>query len=40
MSYSAEVAMIGLASRMGMIAMPYVFSAEEAAAMAEAGPVG
>ena len=37
MSYSAEVAMVGLASRMGMFTMPYVFSAEEAAAMAEAG---
>ena len=37
MSYSAEVEMVGLASRMGMFTMPYVFSADEAAAMAEAG---
>ena len=37
MSYSAEVEMIGLASRMGMFTIPYVFNAAEASAMAEAG---
>ena len=37
MSYSAEVDMIGLASRMGMFTMPYVFDAAEASAMADAG---
>ncbi len=37
MSYSAEVEMVGVAGRVGMFTMPYVFSAEEAAAMAEAG---
>ncbi len=37
MSYSAEVAMVGQASRMGMFTMPYVFDAVEASAMAEAG---
>lgn len=37
MPYSAEVEMVGLAGRMGMFTMPYVFSADEAGAMAEAG---
>ena len=37
MSYSVEVKMIGLAGRRGLFTMPYVFSAEEARAMAEAG---
>jgi len=37
MSYSAEVAMVGQAARMGMFTMPYVFDAAEASAMAEAG---
>ncbi len=37
MSYSAEVEMIRLACRRGLFTMPYVFTAAEATAMADAG---
>ena len=37
MSYSAEVEMIRLARRRGLFTMPYVFTADEACAMADAG---
>ncbi|MCY4463003.1 MAG: phosphoenolpyruvate hydrolase family protein [Albidovulum sp.] len=37
MSYGLEVDMIALAAEKGMLTTPYVFSAENAAAMAEAG---
>jgi predicted TIM-barrel enzyme len=37
MGYSAEVALIKLASSMGFLTTPYVFDPEQATAMAEAG---
>lgn len=37
MSYALEVDMIALAHRKGLLTTPYVFSAENAAAMAQAG---
>ena len=37
MSYSAEVEMIRSARRRGLFTMPYVFTADEAGAMADAG---
>lgn len=37
MSYALEVDMIGLAASKGMLTTPYVFSADDARAMAEAG---
>ena len=37
MSYSAEVEMIRSARRRGLFTMPYVFTADEASAMADAG---
>lgn len=37
MSYASEVEMIALARRKDLLTTPYVFNAEEAAAMAEAG---
>ena len=37
MSYSLEVEMIGKAKKMGLLTTPYVFTVEEAIAMAEVG---
>jgi len=37
MSYGSEVEMIGLASDMGLLTTPYVFSTDDATSMAQAG---